>query len=121
MALVKSINGSGNSGLSAQAIVGFVSSAQAATGASQGAQALPTSIVENTTSTSTYGPTLPATAAPGDRYWVANHSANSISVWPASGFKINNGTTDAALSLTTLKNAVFVSLGNGNWFANVTA
>jgi hypothetical protein len=121
MALVKSINGSGNSGLSAQAIVGFVSKAQAATAAAQGGQALPTSVVEYTTSTTNYGPTLPADAAPGDRYWVANNSANTIKVWPASGFKINGGSADAALSITTLKNAVFVSLGDGNWFANLTA
>ena len=121
MALVKSINGSGQPGLSAQAIVGFVTKAQAATGATQGAQSLPTSIVEYTTSTVNYGPTLPADSAPGDKYWVANHSANTIKVWPASGFTINGGSADAALSLTTLKNAVFVSLGNGSWFANLTA
>lgn len=121
MALVKSIQGSGQAGLSAQAIVGFVSTAQAATGATQGAQALPTSIVEYTTSTVNYGPTLPASAAPGDKYWIQNSSANTIKVWPASGFNINGGSADAALSLTTLKNAVFISLGNGNWFANLTA
>jgi len=121
MALVKTINGSGQPGLSAQAIVGFVTLAQAATAAAQGGQTLPTSIVEYTTSTSNYGPTLPSDAAPGDKYWVANHSANTIKVWPASGKTINGGSADAALSLTTLKNAVFVSLGNGNWFANLTA
>jgi hypothetical protein len=121
MALVKSLTGSGNAGLSAQAIVGFVSTAQTASGASQGAQSLPTSIVEYTTSTSNYGPTLPADAAPGDTYTVFNNTANTIKVWPASGYKLNGGTTDAALSLTTLKVASFTSLGNGNWAYNLTA
>lgn len=121
MALVKSILGSGNAGQSAQAIVGFVSKTQAATGAAQGDQKLPTSIVEYSTSTSNYGPTLPADAAPGDTYWVGNTSANTIKVWPASGFKINGGAADAAVSITTLKTASFTSLGDGNWIAVVSA
>jgi hypothetical protein len=121
MALVKSLTGSGNAGLSAQAIVGFVSLAQAATAAAQGGQSLPTSIVEYTTSTSNYGPTLPADAAPGDQYTVFNNTANTIKVWPASGYKLNGGSADAALSLTTLKTATFTSLGNGNWVYNLTA
>ena len=121
MALVKSIQGSGNAGLSAQAIVGFVSLAQTASAAAQGGQTLPTSIVEYTTSTANYGPTLPSDAAPGDTYTVFNNTANTIKVWPASGYKLNGGTTDAALSLTTLKVATFTSLGNGNWAYVLTA
>jgi hypothetical protein len=121
MALVKSILGSGNAGQSAQAIVGFVSKAQAATAAAQGGQLLPTSIVEYSTSTANYGPTLPSDSAPGDTYLVANTSANTIKVWPASGFKINGGTADAALSIATLKTASFTSLGDGNWIAVASA
>ena len=121
MSLVKSIQGSGNAGQSAQAIVGFVTKAAAATASAQGGQTLPTSVVEYATSTINYGPTLPADAAPGDKYWVGNTSANTIKVWPASGFKINGGSADAALSITTLKSATFVSLGDGNWFANLSA
>jgi hypothetical protein len=121
MALVKSIVGSGNAGQSAQAIVGFVTKAQAATAAAQGGQTLPTSVVEYSTSTINYGPTLPSDAAPGDKYWVANTSANTISVFPALGFKINGGSANAALSIATLKSATFVSLGDGNWFANLSA
>lgn len=121
MALVKSLLGSGNAGQSAQAIVGFVSLAQTASGSAQGSQSLPTSIVEYTSSTSNYGPTLPSDAAPGDMYTVFNNTANTIKVWPASGYKLNGGTADAALSLTTLKTATFTSLGNGNWVYNLTA
>ena len=115
MALVKTILGSGNAGQSAQAIVGFVSLAQTASGASQGAQTLPTAIVEYTTSTSNYGPTLPADAAPGDTYTVFNNTANTIKVWPASGYKIDGGTTDAAVTQATLVTKEYLSLGNGNW------
>ena len=121
MALVKTIQGSGNAGQTAQAIVGFVTKAQTATAAAQGGQTLPTSVVEYSSSTSNYGPTLPSDSAPGDKYWIANTSANTIKVWPASGFKINGGSADAALSIATLKSAVFISLGDGNWFANLSA
>ena len=115
MALVKTILGSGNAGQSAQAIVGFVSLAQTASGASQGSQTLPTAIVEYTTSTSNYGPTLSATAAPGDTVVIINGSANTIKVWPASGYKIDGGTTDAAVTQATLVTKEYLSLGNGNW------
>ncbi|MEI6680608.1 MAG: hypothetical protein WCL21_18510 [Mariniphaga sp.] len=121
MALVKTIQGSGNAGQTAQAIVGFVTKAQTATAAAQGGQTLPTSVVEYSSSTANYGPTLPSDSAPGDKYWIANTSANTIKVWPASGFKINGGSADAALSIATLKSAVFISLGDGNWFAILTA
>ena len=121
MALVKSILGSGNAGQSAQAIVGFVTKGLTATASAQGGQTLPTSITEYSSSTSNYGPTLPSDAAPGDTYWVGNTSANTIKVWPASGFKINGGSADAALSIPTLKSATFISLGDGNWIANLSA
>ena len=121
MALVKSLLGSGNAGQSAQAIVGFVSLAQTASGSAQGSQSLPTSIVEYTSSTANYGPTLPSDAAPGDMYTVFNNTANTVKVWPASGYALNGGTADAALSLTTKKTATFTSLGNGNWVYNLTA
>ena len=121
MTVVKNLLGSGIAGVAAQSIVGRVSNAQAATGSAQGGQLFPSSIVAFTTSTLNYGPTLPADAAPGDRYTVFNGSANTIKVWPASGYSINGGTADAALSLTTLKVAEFVSLGNGNWISILTA
>ena len=60
MTVVKNLLGSGIAGVAAQSIVGRVSNAQAATGATQGGQLFPSSIVAFTTSTSNYGPTLPA-------------------------------------------------------------
>lgn len=121
MATVRNIMGSGVQGLAAQSIVGMVTKGLTATASAQGGQSLPTSITEYSSSTSNYGPTLPATAAPGDTYWVGNTSANTIKVWPASGFKINGGSADAALSIPTLKSAAFVSLGDGNWIAVLSA
>ena len=121
MAKVANLTGSGIAGGAAQSIVGRVSLAQTASGSAQGSQKVVNDIVEFTSSTANYGPTLPTSAAPGDTYTIFNNTANTIKVWPASGYKLNGGTTDAALSMTTLKVATFTSLGNGNWVYVLTA
>jgi hypothetical protein len=115
MAKVANLTGSGIPGGTAQSIVGRVSLAQAATGTAQGEQQVVNDIVQYTTSTSNYGPTLSATAAPGDTVVIINGSANTIKVWPASGYKIDGGTTDAAVTQATLVTKEYLSLGNGNW------
>ena len=121
MTLAVNLLGTGVPGGAADAITGFVSLAQTASGSAQGSQTFASDIVEYTSSTSAYGPTLPSDAAPGDMYTVFNNTANTIKVWPASGYALNGGTADAALSLTTKKTATFTSLGNGNWVYNLTA
>jgi hypothetical protein len=117
MAKVSNLTGSGIAGGAAQSVVGYVSLAQTASGATQGAQTAVSDIVQYTVSTADYGPTLSATAAPGDTVTVVNGSANTIKVWPAVGYKINNGSANAALSIATLVTAQFISLGDGNWVA----
>ena len=117
MAKVANLTGSGIPGGTAQSIVGRVSLAQTASGSAQGGQTVVNDIVQYTSSTSNYGPTLSATAAPGDTVTIVNGSANTIKVWPASGKTINGGSADAALSIATLVTAQFISLGNGNWVA----
>ena len=121
MTVTKNLLGSGVAGLTADAITGFPSLAQTATGASQGALALPTDFVVYTTSTAANGPTLPATTASGDSFLIANNTANSINVWPPVGGKIGNGSTDAALAVGAGKTAVFYSLGNGSFVAVLSA
>lgn len=121
MTIVKNLLGSGIPGGAAQSITGRVSLAQTASGASQGAQAMANDIVVFTSSTANYGPTLPATSAPGDTYTVANNTVNTIKVWPASGFYINLNAQNAALSIATNLTATFTSLGNGNWISNLSA
>lgn len=121
MTTTVNLTGTGVPGGTADAITGFVSLAQTATGASQGSLAFPSDIVEYTTSTAANGPTLPSTSGSGDTYTVVNKTANSINVWPASGFKINNGSADAAQAIAAGKSAQFISLGNGNWIAVVSA
>lgn len=115
MAKVANLTGSGIAGGAAQSIVGRVSLAQTASGASQGAQTVVNDIVQYTSSTSNYGPTLPSTAAPGDTVTIVNGSGNTIKVWPSSGKSIDGGTADAAATQATLVTKQYVSLGNGNW------
>jgi hypothetical protein len=115
MAKVANLTGSGIAGGAAQSIVGRVSLAQTASGSAQGGQLVVNDIVQYTSSTSNYGPTLSATAAPGDTVTIVNGSANTIKVWPASGKSIDGGTADAAVTQATLVTKQYVSLGNGNW------
>ena len=121
MTTTVNLNGSGVAGLTADAITGFVTLAQTASGASQGAQTLPSDIVVYTTSTLNYGPTLPSTSQSGDTYWICNNSANSINVWPATGGAIGSGSANAALAVAAGKSTKFLSLGNNNWIALASA
>mgnify|MGYP003347391858 CR=1 FL=1 len=68
MTTTVNLNGSGVAGLAADAITGFVSNTQTASGASQGAQSFPSDIVVFTTSTASYGPTLPSASNSGELF-----------------------------------------------------
>jgi hypothetical protein len=121
MTTTVNLNGSGVPGLTSDAITGFVTTAQAATGASQGSLTLPTDIVVYSTSTASNGPTLPSTAQSGDSYFIANNTANSINVWPSTGGAIGSGSANAALAVPAGKTAKFISVGGVNWVAIVSA
>jgi len=121
MTTTVNLNGSGVPGLTADAITGFVTNAQTASGASQGAQTMPSDVVAYTSSTASYGPTLPSTAQSGDSYFVCNNTANSINVWPASGGKIGYTSADTALAIGSGKSAKFISLGLNNWMYVLSA
>lgn len=121
----RSMMGLGMQGQLAQAVVGGMQLAQTATGSSQAtAFALTSSHTEFTTTGASTGAVLPGTAAMtliGDKLYVFNMGASTLSVYPPSGFKINLGTQDAAVSITTLKTACFICKGDGNWYALLSA
>ena len=121
MTTTANLLGSGTPGLTADAITGFPSLAQTATGASQGSLALPSDFVVYTTSTLNNGPTLPATTSSGDSFVIGNATANSINVWPPTGGSIGSGSANAALAVPAGKTGVFYALGNGSFVAVVSA
>jgi len=122
MAIKVKLLGSGNAPLSAQAIGGTVTTNLTATGSTQ-ATALLVSDDFNvvTTTAASTGVVLPATLTAGDTIIVANYGANTLSVYPPVGGKINNGTLNAAVSITTLKNGEFVCIDGLNFIGMLSA
>jgi hypothetical protein len=113
-----------------QAIVGIPSTGLTALGSSQGtALLLPTDFCVFTTVASSTGAQLPwgvdgTTPGPlqlGDEITVVNHGANALSVYPQSGGKIANGSTNAAFSVAATKTAYFTYIGSGNFAAALSA
>lgn len=125
MALQRLMMGTGVPPAQATAIAGGVSLAQTATGNSQAtAFALTSAITEFTTTAASTGAILPATggiAVVGDCMVVANLGASTLSLYPAVGFAINGGTTNAAFSVPTLKTALCFCRGDGSWWVNLSA
>jgi len=79
---------------------GVLSNTLTATGNSQGtALQLPSDFCVFTTVAASTGAIMPATCSPGDWYTVVNHGANTLSLYPPSGGKIKNGSTNAAASV----------------------
>jgi hypothetical protein len=114
MAILTNLMGTGVPGGTAIAINGKSAVGQAATGATQGAQTMPAEIVVYTSSTSTYGPTLPSGNV-GDVYIIANNTANTINVWPPVGGYIQAGAVDAADTILTNRSAYYVCIGGLNY------
>jgi hypothetical protein len=78
-----------------------------------------------TTAAASTGVILPACGAtgnqyfPGDTIFIANHGANSLSVYPPVGGKIANGTTNAALALAATKSGVYQVVGVNLYAASI--
>ena len=123
MPLQSNLMGSGCPALQAQASVGLVTTISA-TGASQGAQAMPSDFVISTATTLNCGPTLPATGPQcnvADSFYYVNHGANSSNVWPPTGGKIGTGSANAAVAVPAGKTASFLSIGSGNFAWSLSA
>lgn len=95
--------------------------AKTATGSAQSdAYALTTALTQFTTTAASTGAKLPD-ATPGQVCIVANNGGQTLSVYPYSGDKINNGSTDAAFSVATGKTALFVCVSTSEWFSILSA
>lgn len=54
----------------------------------------------------------------GEEYVVANHGANALAVYPATGGKMGTAATNAAYSLAAGKTGYFTYVGQGQWTVN---
>lgn len=109
------------SGLAAQAainLVGSVANNLTAAGSTQATALLVSADVNVvTTAASSTGVILPSTLSAGDFLEVVNYGANTITVYPPVGGKINNGTLNAGKTVTANSNAIFTCIDNLNFFS----
>lgn len=77
--------------------------------------------VVNMTATGSDGIRLPTNMPLNTWYIVFNSSGSTGKVYPPTGGAINGGSTDAGLSLATLKNAAFMRLSTTVVISNLTA
>lgn len=99
-----------------------IASAKTATGSAQtDAYALTTTVTEFTTVAASTGAVLPA-ATPGLVMVVANFGASTLTVYPGTDDKINNGTaTTGGFSVAANKTGFFLCIDSVDWVAVVTA
>lgn len=128
MPTLTNLLGSGNSALTSIASLGVLtaaSGAMTATGTTQGnAVAVLSDFNVFTTVAAGTGAILPANGPnvnATDNYFITNHGANALLVYPAVGGKISTGATNAGFSVAAGKLANFLNLGSNNWAASVSA
>lgn len=123
MTKIASLMATGSAAANAQSVVGTVTNSVTATGSSQtDAYALGASNTVFTTVAASTGAILPAASSPGDRVFVANLGANTLSVYPPTGGQVNNLTaTTGAFSVATLKSASFMSRDGTSWVSTLSA
>lgn len=105
----------------ANAINGASLGAQTATGASQGtAFLLGNSTTEFTTVAASTGAILPAAGGRvlgGDVLVVVNQGANALSVYPPIGKQVGLIAANSPATVASGKTGIFLSRGDGNYFA----
>lgn len=122
MTKIASLMATGSAAANAQSVVGTVTNSVTATGSSQtDAYALGSSNTVFTTVAASTGAILPAASSPGDRVFVANLGANTLSVYPPTGGAINNIAANGAFSVATLKSASFMSRDGTSWVSTLSA
>ena len=116
------VMGAGLSALAAEVIVGACTSALTATGTTQAdALLLPTTIAEITTTAASTGVVLPSGCAPGDRFFVYNIGAQTLSIYPPVGESINAVAVNGAYTMATAKSCFLVKVSSTRWATLLTA
>jgi len=76
---------------------------------------------DSSAATSADGVKLPDSYAVGDMVMIVNATSNALDVWPPSGGAINGGSADALKALAANMTGLYVSLGDGDWGAVLSA
>lgn len=116
MSQIKKLTGAGFAPLQAIGVIGDEDNGSAgagitATGSTQGtAYALGAVNSNVTTTAASTGVILPVATAPGEELRVMNYGANSLSVYPPVGGKVNNGSANAAVALASNTLGLYVAV-----------
>lgn len=122
MATADKIMGAGVPAETALAIVGDVEEDVTATGASSQANsyAIRASHTQGTGGAGNTGYRLPV-AGRGDTFTIVNETGNTHLIYPPTGGTLNGGSTNASVSLATLKAALCVCLNTVDYLVVVGA
>lgn len=121
MALAREIMGGGFSAVGADAIQGGANLTISAAGTTQAtATAITTSNNFVTTVGAGAGVILPAVQQ-GDWLIIYNSGANALSIYPPVGGKINQLSTNAAMTLATNTNVIFFCFSSTQFVAHLSA
>lgn len=105
----------------ARLIGGYETATAGTTQTQAGATLLTGGINFVTTGNANDGVKLPADIALGDSLIIVNSSAASLNVYPNTDGQINNGTANAAKALAANMSGLYVSLGDNDWAAVLSA
>lgn len=105
----------------ARSIGGYVAVTAGTTQTQAGATALTGALNVVTTGTANDGVRLPADYGVGEQIVVANISGAALNVYPSTGGAINGGSANAAKALAANMAGLYISTGNSNWVAVLSA
>lgn len=105
-------------------LVGGIATGIAAAGDSQATATDLTAginVVATATATSADGVQLPGDREAGDILIIVNNTDAALGVWPPSGGAINGGSANAEKALAANMSGLYISHGDGNWAAVLSA
>ena len=105
----------------ARLIGGYATATAGTTQTQAGATLLTGGINFVTTGNASDGVKLPADIALGDSLIIVNSSGAALNVYPNTDGKINNGSANAAKALVANMSGLYISLGDNNWAAVLSA
>jgi hypothetical protein len=104
-----------------RAVGGYEAVTAGTTQTQAGATVLNSAINYVTTGNASDGVKLPTGYGLGEIVYIVNSSGVALNVYPATGGKINNGSANASKALAANMSGAYISLGDENWGAVLSA